>query len=241
MAGHSKFANIKHRKWAQDAKRWKVFTKHAKLIAIAARAWADISMNPALKSAIENAKSDNVPNDNIDRAIKKGSWEWKDATQYFEVAYEAYWPWGIAMIIDGLTDNKNRTVTNVRTILWKNWWNIAESWSVSWMFDKKWEIKVDLEWKDLEEFELFILESWAEDFEIVEDWKLAIVFSSLSDFWIVKNNILEAWYLLDWAALAWIPNQKMKIDDEKIEKFHKLIELIEEDDDVHDIYTNIEY
>jgi len=241
MSWHSKWNTIKHRKWAQDAKRWKIFTKHAKLVAIAARAWSDIEMNPALKSAIDNAKAEDVPNDNIDRAVKKWSWEWKDAAQYFEVTYEAYWPWWIAMIIEWLTDNKNRTVTNVKTVLWKNWWHIAETGSVSWMFDKKWEIKVNLEWKDLEDFELFILESWAEDFEIIDDWKVAIVTSLLSDFWLVKNNILEAWYKLDWAWLSWIPNQKMKIDEDKMEKVHKLIELIEEDDDVHDIYTNIEF
>lgn len=241
MAWHSKWANIKHRKWAQDAKRWKIFMKHAKLVAIAARWWSDPDMNPTLKTAIDNAKADNVPNDNIDRAVKKWSWEWKDATQYFEVVYEAYAPGWVAMIIEALTDNKNRTLTSVKTIVWKNWWNLAENGSVSWMFDKKWEIKINLDWKDLEEFEFFILESWAEDFEIDWEWKMAIIITWSSDLASVRDRISKAWYEVEWSSLAWIANKKMKVDDEKIEKINKLIELLEEDDDVNDIYTNLDF
>jgi len=241
MAGHSKWANIQHRKWAQDKKKWKIYWKHSKLIAIAARWWDDPEKNSALRVAIDNAKAENVPNDNIKRAVEKWAWTWKDAAIFTEWLYEAYWPWWVAVLISTLSDNTNRTFTEVRNIVSKKWWNFAESWSVSWMFAKKWEITVELEWKNIEEFEMFILESWAEDFEVFEDEKIATVLTEIPDFITVRDKIKNEWYDLKWAAISWIPSQKMELtDEEKLEQLHVLTESLEEDEDVDDVYTNLE-
>ena len=240
MAWHSKWANIKHRKWAQDAKKWKIFWKHAKLIEIAARWGWDPLQNAALAAAIENAKAENVPNDNIDRAVKKWSWEWKDWVIYEQIKYEWYLPWWIAVIIEVLTDNKNRTVWNVRSILSKNWWSLWESWSVWWMFDKKWEITVIMAWKNEEEFEMAVIDSWAEDYEIWED--MAIVTTWEKDLWSVRDALKAGDYEIDRAVLSWIPNQKTQVaDPQKAKMILKVIELLEEDDDVNDVYANYDF
>jgi len=249
MSGHSKRSTIQHRKWAQDKIKWKIYWKHSKLIAIAARWWDDLEKNTALKSAVDNAKAENVPADNIKRAIEKWAWTWKNAATYTEWLYEAYWPWWIAILISTLSDNTKRTTTDVKTILAKKWWNYAESWSVSWMFSKKWEITVDLYWKDVDEFEMFIMESWAEDFEVIiihsdnwwEDLKIATVTTEISDFTKVRDLIKSKWYKLKEAAIWWIPNQEMKIENnEDLEKLNSLIWFLEENDDVDNVYTNLD-
>ena len=241
MSGHSKWSTIKHKKWAKDAQRGKIFWKHAKLIEIASRWWSDPETNSALLIAIENAKWENVPNDNIQRAIKKGSWEWKNAANYEDIVYEWYLPWWSAIIIEVLTDNKNRAVANVRTAITKNWWNMWENWSVSWMFDKKWEIDIDLEWKDVEEFELCILESWADDFEISDDKLNASIYTNAKNLWTVRNYISKAWYNISKAALSWVPNQTVEVDNEKkAEQILRITDALENDDDVSDIYTNFD-
>ncbi|MBT4936623.1 YebC/PmpR family DNA-binding transcriptional regulator, partial [Candidatus Peregrinibacteria bacterium] len=145
MAGHSKFHNIKHRKGAADALRGKLFTKHAKLIAIAAKNGDDPDLNAGLKNAIASAKADNVPNDNIKRAVQKGSGEGKDAANYVEVAYEGYAPSGVAIIVEALTDNTNRTYTSVRTIVDKSGGNLGSQGAVSWMFQDIGSMEILLE------------------------------------------------------------------------------------------------
>lgn len=241
MAGHSKWANIQHRKWAQDKKKWKIYWKHSKLIAIAARWWDDVDKNAALRVAIDNAKAENVPKDIIKRAVEKWAWTWKDAAVFTEWLYEAYWPWWVAVLISTLSDNTNRTFTEVKNVISKKWWNFAESWSVSWMFWKKWEIAVNLEWKDIEEFEMFILESWAEDFEVFPEENLATVITEISDFTEVRDRIKNKWYELQWASIAWIPSQKISLEDEeKNNQLQILIEWLEENEDVDDVYTNLE-
>lgn len=239
MAGHSKFANIKHRKWAQDKIRWKVFTKHAKLISIAAREWADPEMNSALKNAIESAKAENVPNDNIKRAIEKWSWAGANAVNYQEVIYESYAPWWSALIIEALTDNKVRTMSNVKSILNKNWWKFAEPGSVWYMFEKKWIIEISTESKNIEDLEMFILESWAEDFDICENEKVAKITTILNEVAEIKNKFVESWYEIKKFWPEFIANQKMDLDEENAEKVFNLIEKIEEDDDVSIVYTNL--
>ncbi|MBN1258254.1 YebC/PmpR family DNA-binding transcriptional regulator [Candidatus Peregrinibacteria bacterium] len=137
MSGHSKWHNIKEKKGATDAKRGKVFTRHAALIAIAAKSGGDPSMNPGLRFAIDNAKRDNVPNANIERAIKRGTGELKGEAQIEEITYEGYGPGGIAVIVECLTDNKNRTFTNLRILFDKRGGNIGGTGSVAWMFERQ--------------------------------------------------------------------------------------------------------
>lgn len=242
MAWHSKWANIQHRKWAQDAKKWKIFAKHARLIEIAAKWWANPEINSSLAIAIENAKMENVPNDNIARAIKKWSWEWKDASVFEDIMYEWYLPWWVAVIVTALTDNKNRTVWNVRSQISKYWWNLWESWSVSWMFSKKWEIIIKLEWKDIDEFEMFVIDSWADDFEISDEKDKAYVFTKDKDLWKIRDLIKKSWYEIEKAQLSWIPNQKVPIDDiNKAKSIIKIIDILEEDDDVSWVYANFDF
>jgi len=143
MAKHSKYDNIKHRKAAQDAKKGKIYSIHAKLITLAAQGEWDPSKNPNLAMLIEKAKKDWVPNDTIDRAIKKWTWEDKSGCIIQEILYEWYGPSWIAIIVKVLTDNKNRTAASIRHIFWKYSWNLWESWSVSWMFKRKWIIIID--------------------------------------------------------------------------------------------------
>ncbi|MCD5383065.1 YebC/PmpR family DNA-binding transcriptional regulator [Candidatus Gracilibacteria bacterium] len=241
MAGHSKWANIKHRKGAQDKIKGKIYGKHSKLLAIAARGGADPETNNALKLAIENAKAVNVPNDNIKKAIEKGSGTGKNAATYVEGLYEAYGPGGVAIIVSTLSDNSNRTITDVKTIISKKGGNFAESGSVSYMFGKKGEITVDLEGKDIEEFEMFVLDSGAEDFEVFEDEKIATVITEVTDFTSVRDKITSEGYTLKGAEISWIPNQKVPLDnEEKLEKLNNLIEALEENDDVDNVYTNLE-
>lgn len=239
MSGHSKWHSIKHKKGAADAKRGKIFTKHARLITIAARSGGDPDMNPGLRAAIDNAKAENVPNDNIDRAIKKGSGEDKDAAILHEVMYEAYGPNGIAIIVTAITDNKNRTLTNVRTILSKNGGNMGESGSVAYMFNFKGYFVVDPGGKDAEELQLEMIEMGATDFKM--DGNLIEVFCEPSDFAAVRSKLNEAGIKVESASLSYIPDNTVEITDEKVaEKILKLIDKIEEDDDVSDVYSNFD-
>lgn len=242
MAWHSKWANIQHRKWAQDSKKWKIFWKHSRLIEIAARWWSNPELNNSLAIAIENAKMENVPNDNIARAIKKWSWEWKDAAIFEEVTYEWYLAWWVAVIVTALTDNRNRTISNVRSQINKHWWNLWDSWSVSWIFINKWEIVINLNWKNLDEFEMFILESWANDFEISDEWDQAYIFAQDKDLGKVRDTIKKAWYEIEKAQLSWIPNQKIQIDNiDKAKALIKIIDILEDDDDVTWVYANFDF
>jgi YebC/PmpR family DNA-binding regulatory protein len=165
MSGHSKWHSIRHKKGAADAARGKIFTRHAKLITIAARDGGDPEMNPSLRLAIDNAKKENMPNANIERAIKKGTGEDKDGTQFFEITYEGYAPGGIAVLVSTFTDNKNRTVSSIRSIFSKNGGNLGESGSVSFMFHKKGIILVS---NPSDEIEMAAIEAGAEDVVISE-------------------------------------------------------------------------
>ena len=174
MAGHSKWANIKHKKGIADAKRGKVFTKHAKLIALAAANGSDPDMNSALRVAIDNAKADNVPNDNIKRAVAKGSGEGSAGQIMSEVVYEGYGPAGIALIIEAVTDNKNRTFSNVRTIMSKNGGNLGESGCTAYMFDNRAIFEIKLE-GDFDEQALELIELGALDVDKLDDNTLIAV------------------------------------------------------------------
>ena len=237
MAKHSKFDNIKHRKAAQDSKKWKVYSIHAKFIALAASTEWDPLKNPNLANLIEKAKKDGVPNENIDRAIKKWTWENKDWSIITEIVYEGYAPWWVAIIITVLTDNKNRTASNIRHIFSKTSWNMWEPWSVSWMFNRKWIIIIDSNKHDYDKIEEIIMETNAEDINL--DWDFIKIITSINDFieienFLLKNNI-EIWE----SNLDYIPNNTVKITDfEKALKIIKMLDAFEEDDDVCNITSN---
>lgn len=236
MSGHSKWSTIKHKKGAADAKRGKIFTKHAKLIEIAAREGGsgDLSMNAALKTAVENAKAENVPNANIDRAIKKGTGELKgEATA--AVTYEAYAAGGAALIIECLTDNKNRTLPNVRTIVEKRGGKMAESGSVMFMFEPKGVVVAKGSMDD--ELELALIDNGAEDIEVDDD--LITVTTDVTAWTNVRNLLKEKNYHIEEAGMKLVAQQEIPVSDiESARKLMELIEALEEDEDVSDVYTN---
>ena len=187
MAGHSKWHSIRHKKGANDKKRGKIFTKHARLIMLAARNGSDPSLNSTLRQSIDNAKAENVPNDNIKRAIAKGSSEGKDATQLYEVLYEGYGPDKSAILIEALTDNKNRTFTNIRNIMNKNAGNLGESGSVSYMFEKVGFFHVKVTSNNKEEVMLEIME--LDPLNIIDHKDLLEVTCKMEDFANFKKKL----------------------------------------------------
>ncbi|MFA7681676.1 MAG: YebC/PmpR family DNA-binding transcriptional regulator [Candidatus Peribacteraceae bacterium] len=236
MSGHSKWASIKHKKGATDAKRGKIFTRHAKLIEIAAREGGsgDPSMNPRLVTAIESAKADNVPNANIDRAIKKGSGELK-GEQTVAVIYEAYGPGGAACIIECLTDNKNRTLANVRATVEKRGGKWAESGSVMFLFDRKGVViaRGSLQ----EETELALIDMGAEDIEITDD--VISVTTEAKQCAKVRDVLKNAQMAIEEAGLKYIAKQEVNYADlDSGRKLMEFIESIEDDDDVSEVHTN---
>ena len=239
MSGHSKWASIKHKKGAADAKRGKVFTKHAKLITLAAREGGDPEMNPGLRTAIDNAKADNVPNNNIERAVKKGTGELKDGLEISELMYEGFGPAGIALYIQVVTDNKNRTVANVKTLLTKSGGTMGEAGSVGWMFHKRGLIQIDLEGIDREELELVGIDSGALDLKIEGD--MMEIFTEPTELHKVAAKLKEAGFKFKNTEITFIPENIVKIDDEeKAGKIFKLLDILEEDEDVTNVYSNFD-
>ena len=239
MSGHNKWSKIKNKKGSEDAKRGKIFTKHARNITVAAReGGVNPDYNPALKTAIEKAKADNMPNDNIDRAIKKASGD--GASDNFErVIYEGYGPNGIAIIVDCLTDNKNRTAPDVRHAFDKNGGNLGTDGSVMFMFDRLGDIIIDKKDLDLDTFMMDALDAGCEDVREVGDYFEAI--TSVESFNDVLEKLKEISYQVESAEISYIPKTKVNVDDiSSIDKLNKLIDTLEDNDDVQDVYTNWE-
>ncbi len=241
MAGHSKWANIKRRKGAQDAKRAKVFTRILKEIAIAVKEGAnpDPDSNPRLRLAIANAKGANMPKDNINRAIKKASD--KDSENYSEVSYEGYGPAGIALFVEATTDNINRTVSNVRAIYTKYNGSLGTNGSLEFIFDRKGVFSLTKEslgdW-DIEEFEMELIDGGAEDLEIEED--IITIYTSFEDFGNLQKKLEELGVEAESQELQRIPNSTQKVSLEDGQKILTIIEKFEEDDDVNAVYHNME-
>lgn len=238
MAGHSKWANIKHRKGRQDAQRGKLFTKLIKEIMIAARTGdPEPANNPRLRLAIQNARGANVPKDNIERAISKGSSD--DSDDYLEVTYEGYAPNGVAVFVECSTDNLNRTVASVRSIFTKNGGSLATHGSVDFLFDRKGIFLVQiLENFDLEAFEFQMIEANAEEIEQTDDY-LSIT-CGLEDFGSVQQKLEDLKIEVKEAGLIRIPTTTIELDDEEFILAMKLIEKLEQDDDTQNIYHNLE-
>ncbi|MDO8648582.1 MAG: YebC/PmpR family DNA-binding transcriptional regulator [Candidatus Peregrinibacteria bacterium] len=242
MSGHSKWANIRVKKTAQDAKRGKVFTRHARLVEISARqGGADPGSNAALRTAIENAREDSVPNANIERAIKKGLGDLK-GEQMAEVVYEAYGPQGTAYIIECLTDNRNRTIANVKNLITKHGGRMAEGGAVGWMFDRKGLVIAEPSVTGQtmsDDLELALIDAGAED--ITKDDGVLRIVCGMTQWSKVRDALKQQGYTILSAGLSYIPKQKVSITDEaSAKKVSDFIDLIEEDDDVSEVHTNAE-
>lgn len=238
MAGHSKWNNIKNRKGAQDAKRGKIFQKLSREIYMAAKQGDDPTMNPGLRLALEKAKSANVPNDVVNRAIDKATGAGADEN-YEEVVYEGYGPNGVAVLVYCLTDNRNRTAPNIRVAFTRNGGNLGSSGSVSYMFDRKGLIMIErTEETDEDMIMLTALEAGAEDIQSSEEGFEII--TDASDFLQVKNALEEEGIELASADVEMVPSMHTTIDEENAETFEKLIDALEDDDDVQNVYHNAE-
>ncbi|MEQ8907838.1 MAG: YebC/PmpR family DNA-binding transcriptional regulator [Vicingaceae bacterium] len=241
MAGHSKWANIKRRKGAQDAKRAKVFTRILKEIAIAVKegGGADPDTNPRLRLAISNAKGANMPKDNINRAIKKASD--KDSESYQEVTYEGYGPGGIALYVETYTDNINRTVSNVRAIFTKYGGSLGKNGSLEFIFDRKGVFSIPtekLEGKDMDEFEMELIDGGAE--EVEKDEEFVTIYTSFEDFGNMQKKLEELEIEPESQELQRIPQTTTKLDLEEGKKVLNIIEKFEDDDDVNNVFHNME-
>ncbi len=236
MAGHSKWSQIKRKKAVTDQRRAAAWTKIIREITVAARAGGgDPDGNPRLRLAVDSARAANMPNDNIDRAIKKGTGE-LEGVEYQEVTYEAYGPGGVAIYIEGLTDNLNRTVADIRHALTKTGGNLGQTGSVAWMFDHRGQIVFDSSSNDEATLLEAVLEAGAEDME--GDGESFVVYTSIGDFHAVQDGFKARGLQWDSAELAMVPKTMMKVEGTEAPKLVKLLDMLEELDDVQKVYTN---
>jgi YebC/PmpR family DNA-binding regulatory protein len=236
MSGHSKWATTKRKKAVIDAKRGKMFTKLIKEITIAAReGGGDPIGNPRLRLAVDNAKSANMPQDNIERAIKKATGELEGVT-YHEFTYEGYAPGGIALLVEVATDNKNRTVAEVRHLFSKGGGTLAETGSVAWMFNRKGVITLPKQGKTEDEILEIILDAGADDLQTEEDF--FEIQTSIESFELVRKALAEKNINIENASLQWIAQNYVRASGEDAEKVVNLIESLEESDDVQNVYSN---
>jgi YebC/PmpR family DNA-binding regulatory protein len=239
MSGHSKWANIKHRKGKQDALRGKIFTKMGKEIAIAAKDGADLSTNRKLADVVAKAKANNMPKDIITRAIKKGSGE-MEGINYEEMTYEGYGPSGIAVIVKTLTENRNRTAAGVRHVFDKYGGGLGTLGCVSFMFDERGLIIVEKTDKvEEEELMMLVLDCGADDFVVQED--SFEIYTAPENFSEVRQKLEDAGIEMVTAEVTMIPQTIVDVTDEEvIKKFTKMLDMFDEDDDVQDVYHNAE-
>ena len=236
MSGHSKWSSIKHKKAAKDAKKGKLFTKFIKEITVAARmGGGDSNANPRLRTAVLTAKANSMPNDNIERAIKKGTGE-LEGVHYEEVQYEGYGPGGAAIMVQILTDNKNRTVQEIRRLFTKYGGNLGENGCVAWMFDKKGLITVDKSQIDEERLFGLALEAGAED--VQEDDGLFEIITQPEDFDKVRDALEREKVATVTAQITMIPKNTVTVDERHAEQILKLTEELEEHDDVQSVAAN---
>ena len=238
MSGHSKWSTIKRKKGALDAKRGKLFTKLIKEISIAAReGGGDPLANPRLRLAVANAKANNMPKDNIERAIKKASGA--DAVEYVETTYEGYGPYGVAIYVECTTDNTNRTVSSVRSAFTKHGGNLGTNGSLEFLFDRKGVFNIPFpEGMDEEEFTLEMIDAGAEDVE-VEDGEINVT-CDMADFGKVQKKLEEMEIETENAELQRIPKNLVSLNDDDFMKVMKLVEVLEDNDDVQKVFHNLD-
>lgn len=238
MAGHSKWANIRRKKAGVDAQRSKIFSKINREITIAARdGGGDLSGNPRLALAVDNAKSNNMPKDNIERAIKKGTGE-LEGESYEEMTYEGYGPGGIAYFVEVTTDNQNRTVGEIRHIFSKSGGNLGTTGSVGYLFEQKGIILITAEGTDSDELMLEAIDAGAED--VKDEGETIEVTTAREDLFKVRTALEEAGYKIESAELNRIPSTQTAVDSDTALSNFKLMEKLEENDDVSNVFTNLE-
>jgi YebC/PmpR family DNA-binding regulatory protein len=237
MSGHSKWATIKHAKAATDAKRGQMFTKLIKEITVAARNGGNPDTNPRLRTAISRAKEASMPADNIERAIKKGTGA-LEGVNYEDITLEGYGPGGVAVYVEGVSDNKNRTTSEVRTLFSKSGGNMAGAGSVAWMFEKKGYIVVAKSTIDEDKLMNIVLDAGAEDM-VVEDENYGIKTSPM-DFFKVKKALEDNKIAVESADVEMIPKSTVKVAGEDAKKIISLVNSIEEHDDVQHVYANFD-
>ncbi len=240
MSGHNKWSSIKHKKGAADAKRSKIFTKVIREITVAAKMGGeDANANPRLRSAITLAKSVNMPNDNVTKAIKKGVGGGK-GENWENISYEGYGPHNVAVIVECLTDNKNRTISSVRSIFSKNNGNIGSTNSVMYMFDRKGIIEVEKDAIDEEALTEYVIEAGADDID-ASDEKIFSIETAPSDLGAVHKYLEEKEVKIGSSGINLIPQNKLEIDDAgKANQVIKFIDALEDDDDVQNVYSNFD-
>ena len=237
MSGHSKWATIKHKKGALDAKRGKIFTRLLKEIAVAAKGGGNPDTNARLRTAVLAAKSENMPQDNIKRAIQRGTGE-LEGLSYEEITFEGYGPGGAAVLVNVATDNRNRTVSDIRHMFSKNGGNLGEQGSVAWMFDRKSQIVVEKENATEDQLMDLVLESGAEDLKDSGDsWE---IISDPASHEAVLEAIQKAKIETISAEVAMVPKNVMKLEGKAAQGMMKLTEVLEEHDDVQNVYSNFE-
>ncbi len=238
MSGHSKWATIKHKKAAADARRGKVFTKLIRELTIAARVGGgDPNANPRLRTAVLAAKAENMPNDNIERAIKRGTGE-LEGEQFEEVMLEGYGPGGVGMLLQVMTSNRNRTVSEIRHIMSRNGGNLAESGAVGWMFHRKGDIVVGKEQADEDKLMGVVLDAGAEDLR--DDGSSWEVVTPPEAFEKVRDALTAVGIKPATAEVAWVPQNYVKLTGAPAQQMLKLVETLEEHDDVQHVFANFD-
>ena len=238
MSGHSKWSSIKHKKGAADAKRGKIFTKIIKEITVATRiGGGDPDGNPRLRTAIMGAKSKNMPVDNITRAIKKGTGE-LEGIQYEEHTYEGYGPGGAAIFLEAMTDNKNRTVSEIRAALGKAGGNLGENGCVGWMFEQKGLIAVKTEAKSEDELMELAIDAGADDLQTVDEHYE--ITTAVENFEAVRKALEYAGVAMELAEITRIPQNTVSIDEKKGKALLKLMDILDDHDDIQKAYSNFD-
>jgi YebC/PmpR family DNA-binding regulatory protein len=236
MSGHSKWSTIKRKKGAEDAKRGKLFTRLTREIMIAARVSGDPNANPALRLAMDRARAANMPKDNIERAVKKGTGELAGG-QLEEVMYEAYGPHGIPILIKCLTDNRNRTLADVRKVLNRQNGNLAEAGAVSWMFDTKGYVTIERTDQDPDEVFMLAVDAGAEDVEISDEW--FEIYTSPEELHAIAEALTDNGLEIEEAELSQMPKNEIELGEKETIQVMGLIEALDELDDVQQTYSGL--
>jgi YebC/PmpR family DNA-binding regulatory protein len=238
MSGHSKWSTIKHKKGATDAKRGKIFTKVIKEITVAARiGGGDVDGNPRLRLAVQKAKEVNMPQENVTRAIKKGTGE-LEGVQYQEISYEGYGPGGVAIFMEVMTDNKNRTIGELRAALDKNGGNMGENGCVAWIFEKKGIITIMISEKDEEELLELVMDAGGDDLQTVDDYYE--ITTSVESFESVRKAIENSGLKVQSAQLTRIPQNTVNVEEKNCKSLLRLMDMLEDHDDIQKVYSNFD-
>ena len=236
MSGHSKWSTIKRKKGAEDVKRGKIFTRVAREITIAARHGGDPNANPTLRLAVEKARAANMPKDNIERAIKKGTGELEGGSEE-EITYEAYAPHGIPLLIKCLTDNRNRTLADIRKIFNRHGGNMAEAGAVGWMFDTKGYIAIERDNQDPDEVFMIAVDAGADDVQISEEW--FEIYTPADELHAVSSALVNKGLTIAEAELSQVPKNEIELGSKETVQVMGVIEALEELDDVQQVYSGL--